>query len=164
MSIERSRKSSDRHQAADESTRKSLRERLKGNMRGLRNLKRRSLLESLETRHLMAGPQLVGIQQNSSQLLTEGAILSNSPNELVFKFDDSVSADSLQGIQISQVSSTAAKDQATALTDLGTAGVQRLEFRAVTSGVAGNGLKVNFTNSNRLSSVPAFRSAVTARP
>ncbi len=72
MSIERSRKSSDRHQAADEATRKSLRERLKGNQRGLRNLKRRSLLESLETRHLMAGPQLVGIQQNSAQLLTEG--------------------------------------------------------------------------------------------
>ena len=158
MSIERSRKTSDRHQAADEATRKSLRERLKNQVRSLRSLKRRSLLESLETRHLMAGPHLVGIQQNSSQLLADGSILTSSPSEFVFKFDEAVdvSSNDFQGIQLSRLASSAANEQAIALTDFGTNGVLQMEFRSVATGTAGNGLRVNFTSSARPSSIPGI--------
>ncbi|WP_145101591.1 tandem-95 repeat protein [Rosistilla carotiformis] len=47
------------------------------------------MLESLEPRKLLAaGPQLIGIQPNSGDLITDGSVRSESPGELVFRFDE----------------------------------------------------------------------------
>jgi len=54
---------------------------------------RRSLLEALEQRQLLAGPNLVGIQPNQGQLLFDGTELNTAPRELVFRFDDSTAID-----------------------------------------------------------------------
>lgn len=115
---------------------------------------RRSLLESLEHRHLMAGPNLVGIQPNENSLLFEGTQLNTAPRELVFKFDDATAINpaTLDGIRITRAGDDAVFEAARATSDLGTGGAVLLEFRAVPTGTAGEGIVVQFTSSSRAGS------------
>ena len=78
MSNRRNRSSSRR-----EGTRKRRRELLK------RLEQRRMLLETLEHRQLLAvGPQLIGIQPNTGELLEDGQVLNVAPTSLTFRFDE----------------------------------------------------------------------------
>ncbi|MCS7471158.1 tandem-95 repeat protein [Stieleria sp. ICT_E10.1] len=69
-----------------------------------RELRRRRLLESLEPRQLLAGPQLIGIQPNEGALITDGTVRDSSPRVLTFGFDEDQVLDSttFDGIQISR--------------------------------------------------------------
>ena len=72
--------------------------------RKLRETRRRQLLETLETRTLLAGPQLIGIQPNEGALIEDGTVRDTSPRVLTFGFDQDqvISAQSFDGIQISR--------------------------------------------------------------
>ena len=50
--------------------------------------RRRSLLETLEQRNLLAGPQLIGIQPNDGDLIENGTIRDTAPSVLTFGFDE----------------------------------------------------------------------------
>ena len=115
---------------------------------------RRSLLEALEQRQLLAGPNLVGIQPNQGQLLFEGTELNSAPRELVFRFDDStaIDPDTLSGIRITRQGNDGGFESAIATSDLGTGNQVLLEFRSRLGGTAGEGLRVNFTSSLRVGS------------
>lgn len=66
---------------------------------------RKHLLETLEERRVMAaGPQLIGIQPNNSDLLVPGDVRQVAPRELVFRFDDTqvIDAATLSGIRVSR--------------------------------------------------------------
>ncbi len=61
--------------------------------------------ESLEERMLLAvGPQLISIQPNSGDVLSNGVVRSIAPQQLTFVFDESqrIDADSLEGIRITR--------------------------------------------------------------
>ncbi len=119
-----------------------------------RRMERRLLSESLEQRQLLAGPEVSGILANEGSLLGEGTVLSVSPRELTFQFDDDANLDqsTLSAIRITQAGDGGAFDSATAISDLGTQNALSVEFRAVASGAIGNGIRVEFT-SNPLSLV-----------
>ncbi|MEL6106099.1 MAG: peptidase, partial [Planctomycetota bacterium] len=72
--------------------------------RKLRDTRRRQLLETLESRMLLAGPQLIGIQPNEGALIEDGTVRDTSPRVLTFGFDEDqvISAQSFDGIQISR--------------------------------------------------------------
>ena len=53
-----------------------------------RDLRRRQLLETLEQRQLLAGPQLIGIQPNVGELIVEGSVRDTAPRSLTFRFDE----------------------------------------------------------------------------
>ncbi len=112
---------------------------------------RHSLLENLETRQLLAGPDLIGIQPNEGSLLFNGTVLNVSPREFVFRFDDntSIDPDTLAGIRITRAGEDRVFESASATTDLGTNGQVLLEFRAAQPGSLGNGITINFTSSPR---------------
>ncbi|KAA5546993.1 tandem-95 repeat protein [Roseiconus nitratireducens] len=78
----------------------------RGKRRGAkaRDLRRRQLIESLEARHLMAGPQLIGIQPNDGALITDGSVRDSSPRVLTFGFDEDqvLNPNTFDGIQISR--------------------------------------------------------------
>ncbi len=124
-----------------------------GRIRDKRRRKDRRLLsESLEQRQLLAGPDLIGIQPNEGQLIQGGEVLSVSPRELVFRFDDQSDLDPLtiaSGISITRAGDDRGFESATATTDLGTGGTVLLEFRAAESGVRGNGIEVRLRSSDR---------------
>ena len=68
---------------------------------------RRGLLETLEKRNLLAGPQLIGIQPNEGALIQEGTISNIAPRVLTFGFDEdqviaSNAAGEVDGIQITR--------------------------------------------------------------
>lgn len=112
------------------------------------NIERRLQTQSLEARQLLAGPELVGIQPNSGQLIQGGTsiesaplfgsrILQTAPNELTFQFDDNSSIDPATllnpitpqddsirplGLSITRSGADGAFETATAITDLGTSG------------------------------------------
>ncbi|WP_197171062.1 tandem-95 repeat protein [Novipirellula aureliae] len=69
-----------------------------------KKLRRQSLLETLEARQLLAGPQLIGIQPNEGDLIVEGSIRNNAPSVLTFRFDENqqIDPDTLGGIQITR--------------------------------------------------------------
>ncbi|QDV42647.1 hypothetical protein Enr13x_24960 [Stieleria neptunia] len=69
-----------------------------------RELRRRRLLESLEPRQLLAGPQLIGIQPNEGALITNDTVRDSSPRVLTFGFDEDQVLDTatFDGIQISR--------------------------------------------------------------
>ncbi len=69
-----------------------------------RSVRRQNLLETLESRHLMAGPQLIGIQPNQGELIVDGTVLNIAPRQLTMRFDDNQQLDAatLAGIQISR--------------------------------------------------------------
>ncbi len=123
-------------------------------MRRKRRENRHSLLESLENRQLLAGPDLIGIQPNEGSLLFDNTVLNVSPRELVFRFDDNADIDpsSLSGIRITRAGEDRVFESATATSDLGTSGQVLLEFRATQTGSLGNGIVVNFETSNRANS------------
>ncbi len=113
---------------------------------------RRVLLESLELRQLMAvGPQLLGIQPNSGELLANGQVLSTSPRELVFRFNDAagIDANTLSGIRIVRSGEDGVFERASIATDFGTNGQTLVEFYAKETGEAGNGTQIQFTRVNR---------------
>ena len=69
---------------------------------------RRYLLESLESRQLLAaGPQLIGVQPNNSDLIENGVIRNIAPRELTFRFDDSqvIDAATVGGIRVTRAGS-----------------------------------------------------------
>jgi len=96
-----------------------------------KQLVRRSMLESLETRNLMTtGPLLAGVQPNEGSVLALGAtntptVLNVSPRELLLRFDDSssIDANSLTGIQIKRAGADGVLSAAYLTTDLGTNGL-----------------------------------------
>ncbi len=52
---------------------------------------RKSLIETLETRQLMAvGPRLIGVQPNNSDLIENGVIRTIAPTELTFRSFDQI--------------------------------------------------------------------------
>lgn len=124
-----------------------------GNRRSVkrRDEKRRSLLESLETRQLLAGPELIGIQPNEGDLLFSGDTLNFSPKELVFRFDDNTRIDegTLDAIRITRAGEDRTFESAAVTSDLGTGGQALFEFRARQSGSLGNGITVMFTTDSR---------------
>ncbi|WP_182868970.1 GEVED domain-containing protein [Rhodopirellula sp. JC639] len=117
-----------------------------------RDEKRRSLMESLETRQLLAGPELIGIQPNEGDLLFNGDTLNFSPKELVFRFDDNTRIDesTLDAIRITRAGEDRTFESAAVTSDLGTGGTALFEFRARQSGSLGNGIEVEFTETNRV--------------
>ncbi len=132
-----------------------------------RRMRRHALLESLENRQLLAGPDLIGVQPNQDSLLFESPVLptapsqrldvlSASPRELVFRFDDDaeLDPDTLSAIRITRAGEDKAFESATATWDLGTGGSVLLEFRAAQGGTVGNGITVTFTASARASATP----------
>ncbi|MBX3422804.1 MAG: pre-peptidase C-terminal domain-containing protein [Pirellulaceae bacterium] len=113
---------------------------------------RRVLLEALETRQLLAaGPQLIGVQPNAGSLLDSGDVLSVSPRELVFRFDDAVGLDpeTLSGIRIVRSGADGLFERAAVATDFGTNGQTLVEFYAREVGEAGNGIRLHFTTASR---------------
>lgn len=66
--------------------------------------RRQSLLETLEPRQLLAGPQLIGIQPNEGDLIVNGSELSTAPRVLTFGFDQGQQIDSgtLDGIRVTR--------------------------------------------------------------
>ncbi len=113
---------------------------------------RRILMETLESRQLMAvGPQLLGIQPNSGDLLDNGEVLNVSPRELKFRFDDAAGIDpaSLSGIRIIRSGEDGVFERASMATDFGTNGQTLVEFYSQQVGEAGNGITVKFTKANR---------------
>ncbi len=86
---------------------------------------RNMLLETLENRHLMAvGPQLIGIQPNNSDLLLNGAVRTEAPRELVFRFDDAqvINANTLDGIRITRSGGDGTFGLPSASSDFGSSG------------------------------------------
>ncbi len=69
-----------------------------------RSLRRQNLLETLEPRHLMAGPQLIGIQPNEGELIVDGTVLNIAPRQITVRFDENQQLDpaTLAGIQITR--------------------------------------------------------------
>ena len=122
-----------------------------------KQLVRRSVLESLETRNLMTtGPQLIGVQPNEGSLIALGAsstptVLHTSPRELVLRFNDGaeLDANSLGGIQIKRAGADGVLSAAYLTSDLGTNGQAVVDFSASLPGQQGNGTEIFFTQSSR---------------
>lgn len=113
---------------------------------------RRVLLETLESRQLMAvGPQLIGIQPNSGDLLQNGEILQQSPTELVFRFNDGIGIDptTLGGIRVIRSGEDGVFERTSIATDFGTGGQTLVEFYAQTPGQAGNGIELRLSQQCR---------------
>ena len=64
--------------------------------------KRRGIVETLEPRQLLAGPQLIGVQPNQGELITDGTVRNTAPSVLTFRFDESqvIDPSTLDAIQI----------------------------------------------------------------
>jgi len=69
-----------------------------------RHTRRRHLLETLEARQLLAGPELIGIQPNEGELIDNGDVRQIAPRVLTFRFDEDqqLDANTLGAIQISR--------------------------------------------------------------
>jgi hypothetical protein len=126
-----------------------------------KQLVRRSVLESLETRNLMTtGPQLIGVQPNEGSVVALGAtstptVLNVSPREMVLRFDDTaaIDANTLSGIQIKRAGADGVLSAAYLSTDLGTSGLAVVDFSASLPGQQGNGTEIRFTQSSRVTGV-----------
>ena len=66
--------------------------------------KRRQLIEALESRQLLAGPQLIGIQPNEGALIVDGTVRDVAPRVLTFGFDQEqrIEDSTLDGIRITR--------------------------------------------------------------
>lgn len=64
--------------------------------------RRQHLLETLESRQLLAGPQLIGIQPNDGDLIVDGSIRNEAPTSLTFRFDENqqIDPDTFSGIRL----------------------------------------------------------------
>ncbi|WP_231615288.1 tandem-95 repeat protein [Novipirellula artificiosorum] len=67
-------------------------------------MRRQHLLETLEARQLLAGPQLIGIQPNEGDLIVDGSVRESAPRVLTFRFDQDqqIDANTLDGIRITR--------------------------------------------------------------
>lgn len=113
---------------------------------------RRILLETLEPRQLLAvGPQLIGVQPNTGDLLQNGDVLQESPRELVFRFNDGAGIDpaTLDGIRVIRSGEDGIFERAAVATDFGTGGQTLVEFYAQVPGESGNGIEVRLSKANR---------------
>ena len=113
---------------------------------------RKLQVEVLDDRRLLAtGPQLIGIQPNSGDLLKDGDVLNVAPRELTFQFNEgqSIDAASLDAIQLLRAGGDGDFEGATARTDFNTKGAVIVEFRAVTPGAAGNDIELQFSKADR---------------
>lgn len=107
---------------------------------------RRSLLEHLEQRQLLAvGPQLAGIQLNDGDLLRAGSVRQISPSELVFSFNDgaAIDSDTLSGIRLTRSGGDGTFAKASATSDFNTAGKVIVDFTAVNPGESGNNISIS---------------------
>ncbi|MCC9644859.1 pre-peptidase C-terminal domain-containing protein [Rhodopirellula sp. JC740] len=98
--------STDNASSSDRSGAMPSRRRSKASKRGgaSRLQRRRHLLESLEARQLLAGPQLIGVQPNQGDLIDDGTVRQTAPRVLTFRFDETQQIDpnTLSGIEISR--------------------------------------------------------------
>src|SRR6056297_2666708 len=120
---------------------------------------RKGLLETLEQRQLLAGPDLIAIQPNEGSLLFEDSRLTVGPRGLVFQFDAATEIDpeTLAAIQITRAGGDDQFESAETTTDFGTGGSVLVNFRAVPSGAEGNGIALEFSTANRVgSSLPTI--------
>ncbi|MEL7337357.1 MAG: hypothetical protein AAFN70_14275, partial [Planctomycetota bacterium] len=126
---------------------------------------RRTQMQSLESRQLLAGPQLEGVQPNVGELLSPDGttVLNVSPQELTLRFSDdarsSIDENTLGAIQITRAGDDGVFEAASAVTDLNSTALVNetalLEFRSAVPGTAGNGIQVVFqTRSDTLSASP----------
>ena len=53
-----------------------------------RKKRRQNLVETLESRQLLAGPQLIGIQPNVGELIVDGSTVETAPRVLTLRFDE----------------------------------------------------------------------------
>ncbi|MDA1052306.1 MAG: DVUA0089 family protein [Planctomycetota bacterium] len=111
-----------------------------------RRKNRRSLLEPLEQRQLLAvGPQLAGIQLNDGDLLRAGSVRQISPSELLFSFNDGAAIDpnTLSGIRLTRSGGDGLFAAATASSDFNTTGKVVVDFTAVNPGESGNNISIS---------------------
>lgn len=118
---------------------------------------RRCLLETLEARQMLAaGPRLIGIQPNNSDLIENGVVRSIAPRELTFRFDDSqvIDANTLSGIRITRSGGDGSFGVASSSSDFGTGGKVELQLSAVDQGATfdvsvskGTSFAVSLSNS-----------------
>ncbi len=66
--------------------------------------KRQHILETLESRQLLAGPQLIGIQPNDGELIVDGTVRDSAPRVLTLRFDADqvIDASTLDGVRITR--------------------------------------------------------------
>lgn len=69
-----------------------------------RKKRRKHLLETLETRQLLAGPQLIGIQPNDGDLIVDNSVRDVAPRALTFRFDEvqQIDPNTFDGIRITR--------------------------------------------------------------
>ncbi len=69
-----------------------------------RKKRRMHLLETLESRQLLAGPQLIGIQPNDGDLIVNGSIRDTAPRVLTFRFDENqvINTGTFDGIRVTR--------------------------------------------------------------
>ncbi|XZE46976.1 tandem-95 repeat protein [Pirellulaceae bacterium SH467] len=118
---------------------------------------RRSLIETLESRQLMAvGPRLIGVQPNNSDLIENGVIRQIAPKELTFRFDDAqiLDAATVGGIRVSRAGGDGSFGLPSVSSDFGTVGAVDLQL---TSRNASDVLTIQVSASNLGPSVgPSF--------
>lgn len=109
---------------------------------------RQTLIESLEVRNLMAGPQLIGIQPNNSDLIEEGVVRDVAPRELTFRFDQSqvINPQTTGGIRLTRSGGDGSFGLNSASTDFGSAGKVDIQLTMRSSGQT---LTVNTTKADR---------------
>ncbi|TWU18034.1 hypothetical protein Poly21_01890 [Allorhodopirellula heiligendammensis] len=91
--------------SSSERSERSRRRERDGNRRGASRLARRQhLLETLEPRQLLAGPQLIGIQPNEGELIDNGDVRQVAPRVLTFRFDEDqqIDTNTLDAIEITR--------------------------------------------------------------
>ncbi|TVP99517.1 MAG: hypothetical protein EA381_09680 [Planctomycetaceae bacterium] len=99
------------------------------------------MLETLEPRQLLAGPQLIGIQPNEGALIDDGAVRTVAPRSLTFRFDEAQRIDpsTVDGIRITRAGSDGV---------FGTADDVRIEPGLVTLGdISQNEVVVRFAEN-----------------
>lgn len=109
---------------------------------------RNMLVEDLERRQLMAvGPQLIGIQPNNSDLIVNGSVLTETPRELVFRFDEAqvINASTLGGIQLRRAGGDGSFGLPSVGSDFGSNGAVSIQL---TGRVPGQVLSVQVTRSD----------------
>ena len=109
---------------------------------------RKSLIETLETRQLMAvGPRLIGVQPNNSDLIENGVIRTIAPTELTFRFDQIQVIDpaSVSGIRVTRAGGDGSFGLPSVSTDFGSDG--RVDIQ-LTSRNAGDLLTINMSTAN----------------
>ena len=125
------------------------------------------------TGSLMPGPTLVKVTANlisasGPDLITDGQIRTESPQELTFSFnpgqtiapgpDVDISESAFSSITITRSGGDGTFEAAVAATDFGTSGATVVDFAAVRSGQAGNGVSLTFNTADlgASSNVPAI--------